>query len=134
MKNLGEAFRFIIVGIAATIVHYTIYLLLNPHINTSIAYLVGYLISFVLNYLLSNYFTFKTNPTIKKGLGFIFCHAVNCSLHFILFNIFLVLGVPKAFAPIPVYLIVVPVNFFLVRMVIKSSYSKKPWGGCHQNI
>jgi predicted histidine transporter YuiF (NhaC family) len=46
-------------------------------------------------------------------------HGVNYVLHMILLNIFLRIGIPSSFAPIPVYCIAVPVNFLLVRTVFR---------------
>ena len=40
-------------------------------------------------------------------------------LHMILLNIFLYMGFTKAWAPVPVFAIVIPVNFLLVRFVFK---------------
>lgn len=112
--------RFVVVGIIATAIHYGVYLLLNNWINVNIAYTLGYIISFVCNFFLSNYFTFKTKPTLKKSVGFTFSHATNYIMHMILLNIMLYVGVPKQFAPIPVLCIVVPMNFLLVRFFLKN--------------
>lgn len=114
-----EFFRFIIVGVLATALHYGIYLLLLSFIQNWIAYSLGYAISFIFNFFLSNYFTFKTRPTIKKGFGFGFSHLINYLLHIVLLFIFLQIGIPEQFAPIPVFAIAVPVNFILVRFFLK---------------
>ena len=119
--TLREAIRFCIVGVLATIVHYGIYLLLKGVINVSVAYTIGYVISFIVNFVLTNVYTFKTQATAKKGIGFVICHVINYLLHIGLLNVFIWLGVPSSLAPIPVYCIVVPVNFLLVRKVVKTS-------------
>lgn len=119
--TLREAIRFCIVGVLATIVHYGIYLLLNGVINVSVAYTIGYVISFIGNFVLTNVYTFKTQATAKKGIGFVICHVINYLLHIGLLNVFIWLGVPSSLAPIPVYCIVVPVNFLLVRKVVKTN-------------
>lgn len=118
--NVGVAIRFVGVGALATVIHYGLYLLLNPYIKTNIAYTIGYLVSFVCNFFLSNYFTFKTKPTTKKGIGFAFSHIINYILHIVLLNTFLWLGISKTLAPIPVFIIVIPINFLLVRFFLKS--------------
>lgn len=119
--NLREAIRFCIVGVLATIVHYGIYLLLKGVINVSVAYTIGYVISFIGNFVLTNVYTFKTQATAKKGIGFVICHVINYLLHIGLLNVFIWMGVPSSLAPIPVYCIVVPVNFLLVRKVVKTN-------------
>ena len=75
--TLREAIRFCIVGVLATIVHYGIYLLLKGVINVSVAYTIGYVISFIGNFVLTNVYTFKTQATAKKGIGFVICHVIN---------------------------------------------------------
>lgn len=119
--TLREAIRFCIVGVLATIVHYGIYLLLKGVINVSLAYTIGYVISFIGNFVLTNVYTFKTQATAKKGIGFVICHVINYLLHIGLLNVFIWMGVPSSLAPIPVYCIVVPVNFLLVRKVVKTN-------------
>lgn len=79
----------------------------------------GYILSFIANYYLSKYFTFKTNPDIKKGIGFTISHAINYGLHIILFNGFIRAGISQSLAPLFVYAIVIPVNFMLVRLALK---------------
>lgn len=118
-QSLYEIIRFGIVGIIATIIHYGIYLGLNFIIPSWIAYSIGYGISFLGNFYLSNKFTFKTKPTIKKGVGFGLSHFINYLLQVILLSIFIQLGIPDKYAPIPVFCIAVPVNFLMVRFVLK---------------
>lgn len=119
-QNFYEIIRFGIVGVIATIIHYGIYLALNLIIVSWIAYSIGYGISFLCNFYLSNKFTFKTKPTIKKGIGFGLSHFINYLLQVILLGIFIKLGIPDNYAPLPVFCIAVPVNFLMVRFVLKS--------------
>jgi putative flippase GtrA len=118
--NIQEIIRFGIVGVIATIIHYEIYLVLNLIITSWIAYSIGYGISFLGNFYLSNRFTFKTKPTFKKGVGFGLSHFINYLLQVILLSIFIKLGMPDKYAPIPVFCIAVPINFLMVRFVLKS--------------
>ncbi len=115
-----EFIRFGIVGVLATGIHYGIYLLLNYIMVQWLAYSVGYGISFLCNFYLSSIFTFKSKASIKKGIGFGVSHIINYVLHIVLLTFFLKLGLSDEFAPIPVFLIVIPVNFLLVRFVFKS--------------
>lgn len=123
MQNLKikEFIRFGIVGCIATLVHYAVYVLLNLWMNTTIAYSIGYLISFIGNFYLSNKFTFKTQPTLKKGVGFGISHLINYLLQVALLNLFIWMGIREQYAPLPVYVIVIPINFLLVRFVLKSN-------------
>lgn len=122
MKNkqwIGEAVRFGIVGVGATALHYGIYYLLQQVINVNVAYTVGYAVSFVANFYATSYFTFGTSPSWKKLFGMGAAHGVNYLLHILLLNVFLWMGIPKVWAPFPVFAVVIPVNFLLVRFVFK---------------
>ncbi|MBR0038174.1 MAG: GtrA family protein [Bacteroidales bacterium] len=119
-ERFFELVRFAIVGVIATLVHYGLYLLLKRWINVSVSYTIGYALSFLMNFWLSNVFTFRTKPSMKKGVGFGVSHVINYLLHIALLNLFLWVGLPSNLAPIPVFLIVVPINFLLVRKVLKS--------------
>jgi len=120
-----EFIRFVVVGLIATGLHYGIYLLLIKAIHiegqlwTNIAYSLGYLISWFCNLWLTAHFTFRESVTVARGIGFAICHLINFGLHILFLNAFLHLGVPDTWAPIPVYCLVVPINFILVRTVFK---------------
>ena len=120
-----EFFRFCIVGVLATAIHYGVYLLL-VHLFpdkgdwwTNAAYTIGYLVGFVFNFILSAFFTFRERMTIGKGIGFSISNLVNYGLHILFLNLFLWVGIPDEWAPLPVYCLVVPINFLLVRFVFK---------------
>lgn len=124
-KKIHEFLRFCVVGVIATVVHYGLYLLLIHTFTvekawwTNVAYSLGYLSGFACNLWLSAHFTFKEEITVKRGIGFTISNIVNYGLHLLFLNLFLWIGLPEQVAPIPVYCIVVPINFFLVRYVFK---------------
>ena len=117
MEDIREFLRFCIVGIIATGIHYGIYMLLDIWLNVNIAYTIGYAVSLCCNLWLTAHFTFKKDVTVKRTGGFVLCHIINYALHIVLLNIFLWLGLSDALAPIPIYCIVIPVNFILVKTV-----------------
>ena len=121
-SRLMEFVRFGIVGIIATGLHYGIYLLLLSSLSTFIAYTIGYVISFGANFFLSTYFTFKTRPNLKRGIGFGVSHLINYALQILLLNFFMWLGITQQLAPIAVFVMVIPVNFLLVRTALKTKY------------
>ena len=108
----------------------------------TITYTLGYIISFVGNYIASLKWTFKTSGSVSKGAGFMFSHLVNYGMHVGLLNLFLLLGVGEFLVsalqfcapwlvelvpamgnaanllPLPVFAIVVPINFLLVRFFL----------------
>ncbi len=116
-----EFLRYVIVGIVATGIHYGIYVLLlmagDSLIWSNVAYSIGYILSFVANFYMTTYFTFRTTPSWKKLGGMVGAHLVNYALHILLLNLFILVGVPERIAPIPVFCIVIPVNFILLRFV-----------------
>ena len=115
----------------------------------TVTYSIGYAVSFIGNYILSLKWTFRTGGSVKKGLGFAFSHAVNYGMHIGLLNLFLYLGVGglmvrclqacvpwlvemfpilghgEDIVPFAVYVIVVPVNFLLVRFLLTHGDEKK---------
>jgi putative flippase GtrA len=119
-----EVCRFGIVGLLATAIHYGIYYLLLRYLGVNFAYVVGYLLSFVANFYMTAYFTFRSAPSWRKLVGMGGAHGINFLLHLALLNLFLWLGVPARWAPIPVFAIAIPVNFLLVRLVFKRKGTK----------
>lgn len=120
LRKYQEIIRFCIVGTLATGIHYGIYLLLNQFILVWLAYSIGYAISFVFNFYMTSVFTFREKATVRKGIGFVFSHLVNYLLHIFFLSLFIWVGVQENYAPILVYLIVIPINFLLVRFMFKS--------------
>lgn len=118
-RKIREFIRFGMVGVFATALHYGIYYLLQRFIEVNIAYTSGYLISLVANFYLTAYFTFGTRPSWKRAGGFGGAHLINYLLHMGLLNLFLWMGLPKVWAPLPVFAIAIPVNFVLVRFVFR---------------
>lgn len=114
-----EFIRFAFVGVLATAIHYLCYYLLLPVLPTNLAFTAGYLISFCFNFWLSARFTFRTSATAKRGVGFALSHLINYALQIVVLNVAIYLGVSEPLAPIPVYLVCIPVNFLLVRYVFK---------------
>ncbi len=118
-ETFFELFRFGIVGVVSTALHYAIYWVLQHWIEVNIAYTTGYLLSFLANYWLSAHFTFRKHVNVKNGIGFSGAHIVNYCLHIVLLNVFLWLGFSNELAPLGVFAIAIPVNFFLVRFVFR---------------
>lgn len=107
------------------------------------SYIFGYIVSFLANYIVTLKWTFKTEGSVKKGAGFAFSHAFNMGFQVVLLNVFAALGAgealvvlvrflfpwavacfpflgqPESLLPLPVYCIVVPTNFLMVRFFVK---------------
>jgi putative flippase GtrA len=118
-QSILEIIRFGIVGTTAMIIHYGIYYILLPFMNMNIAYTIGYFLSFLCNFVMSSYFTFKVKPSWKRLIRFAGSHGINYFVYLGLFNFFYWIGVSAELAPLPVYLIAVPISFLLVRFALK---------------
>ena len=116
-KTIGQLFRFGLVGIVATALHYGIYLGLRRWIGITAAFVVGYGISFIVNYFLTARFTFRKKTSVRTSLGFLCAHLINLTLQTGLLHCFIHFGVNSTWAPIPVYAIAIPINFLMVRFV-----------------
>ena len=114
-EKLKEAIRFCIVGGISTLLQYAIYYLLLPYMDERLALTVGYIISFCCNYVMTTRFTFRVNANAKNAGGFTLSHIVNWGLQVVSLSFFIWMGVPKEWAPIPMYMVCVPINFLLVR-------------------
>lgn len=117
--KLREMIRFGIVGVVATMIQYAVYYILLPYMDERVALTVGYIVSFCCNYIMTTRFTFQVKANIKNAGGFAFSHIINWALQVGSLSLFLWLGVPKEWAPIPMYMVCVPVNFLLVRFFVK---------------
>ena len=122
-NKLREFVRFCIVGVIAAGIHYLVYFLLQlidgGSVWLSIAYPIGYIVSLVCNFFLTTYFTFRSKVSVKKAAGFSFSHIVNYTLHMVLFNLFISLGINRLIAPILVLMIAVPTNFTILHFVYR---------------
>lgn len=114
-----EVLRFVVTGVISTAVTYCIYYLCLSFTNPTIAFLIGYAVAFVVNYILTVTFTFKVKATAKNGVGFIVSNVINFFLCELVLNMLIYFGVAKQWAPIPMYAICVPINFVIVRFVMK---------------
>lgn len=124
-ERTKEFVRFAIVGVIATGIHYGVYYLFEQIINVNVAYTIGYIVSWFANLYLTSRFTFKSELSIKKSVGFAFSHLVNYLLHMLFLNMFLAIGLSPEIASLFVFALVIPINFLLVRFVFKSKKFQK---------
>lgn len=114
--NMAQMARFVATGVVATVVQYVVYYVLLPLVSENIAFTIGFVVSFLCNFVMTTLFTFRVAFAWRRFLGFASSHAVNYLVQVSLFNLFLWLGVPPKWAPLPVYAVAVPVSFLLVRL------------------
>lgn len=129
-QTYGEIIRFGIVGLAATALQYGVYLLCLPLLArlfpamadnplATTANTVGYIISFVFNFIASTRYTFRVKANARRGAGFALSHVVNYLLQTATLNLFILLGLSKQVAMLPMFCVCVPINFLLVRFFLK---------------
>lgn len=118
-QQIGEVLRFAVVGIAATLVQYGIYWILIRWLSPTVAMTIGYVLSFTFNFVASTRYTFRVKASAKRGAGFVLSHAVNYMLQMLVLNAAIWIGIPKQWAPVPMFCVCVPVNFLLVRFFLK---------------
>lgn len=118
-EKLGEVVRFGVVGVAAVLIQYGVYLLLVLFMNHNISMTLGYIISFIFNFIASTHYTFRVKANAKRGAGFALSHVINYFMQIAMLNVFIWFGISKQIAPMPMFGICVPVNFLLVRFFLK---------------
>lgn len=117
--HFWRVFRFGIVGVLCTALHYGVYCLCLLVVNANVSYTAGYVVGLLCNYVLTTYFTFQSKATRGNVAGFVASHAVNYLMEMGLLNLFLWLGLSKLLAPIVVMGVAVPINFLLLNVVYK---------------
>jgi putative flippase GtrA len=117
-ERLQEMVRFGIVGVVATAIHYGVYYLLLTLLSPTLSYTIGYAVSFCCNYVMSSLFTFRVGMSVKKAASFGVSHVLNYLIGVGLLNLFIALGVDEEIAPLPVFVLVIPINYLLVRFAL----------------
>lgn len=125
--TFGAAVRFAIVGVAATAIHYGVYLgLMAAGLPYVWAYATGFILSLAFNLAATARYTFRTSLSARKGVLFVLCHLFNFGLHVALLHVYVkIADIDPRIAPIFVYLIAVPVNFLLVRAAMRDHTEKQ---------
>lgn len=119
IEKYGSFLRFCIVGGLATLIDACIYYLVKPFVNYQVAMVTGYMLSLVVNYLLTVFWTFKSKPTIKNGLGVLAAHLINCFIirAGLLFLFVKEMRINDNIAYIIMLCISIPLNFLMVKFV-----------------
>ncbi len=116
-QELGRIIRFGITGTLSTLLHYGAYLLALLWMNATLAYTVGYGVGLCLNYVMTTFFTFHKQPSKKNAAGFVASHIVNYLLEIGVLNAFIWFSVDERLAGILTLIVVVPINFLILRFV-----------------
>lgn len=116
-EELGRIIRFGITGSLASLIHYGAYLVALIWTSATIAYTIGYGVGLCVNYVLTTFFTFHKQPSKKNAAGFVASHILNYLLEIGILNLLIHFAVDERLAGILVLIVVVPINFLLLRFV-----------------
>lgn len=117
--RIMEIVRFVITGVVSTLVTYTAYYVCLFLLNPTLSFSIGYILAMIVNYLLTTSFTFKVKASAKNAAGFVISNIINYVLCTLFLNIFILIGISKELSPIPMYAICIPINFLIVRFIMK---------------
>lgn len=111
--------RYIVTGTVGTLIQYGIYYMLLNLMDARMAYTIATVFYILVTFLMTNYYTFKVKPTWSNSIGYLIQQGINYVMQISFLSLFLYIGIPKQLAPIPVYLIALPLNFFILRFIFK---------------
>ena len=116
-QELWRIVRFGITGTLSTLLHYGVYLLVLMWTVPAVAYTVGYGVGLCFNYVMTTFFTFRKAPSKRNAAGFVVSHVVNYLLELSVLYLFLWMGMDERLAGILTLIVVVPINFLILRFV-----------------
>lgn len=117
--RVKEIIRFGISGTTATVALYGTYLLLLRSLDPSLSYSLAFAVGVCVNYLMTTSFTFRVKRSVRNGLGFIACNAINYAVSMTLLHIFLSAGIPDSIAPVPTILLATASNYLITRAAMR---------------
>lgn len=117
VKDFWRLARFGVTGVISSLIHYAAYYVAIRWMGAATSYTIGYGVGLICNYFLTTFFTFQRHPSLNNLLGFVTSHIINYVMEIVFLELFLWLGAGELLAPIWVMLIVVPINFLLLRYV-----------------
>ena len=113
--------RFCISGATITGVLYGIYYgMLYAGYSLNASFTTGFVVSFICNFILTNYYTFRTPLDADNAIRFSICQGINYLMQCGLLNAFVWLGMPEKWALVPVWAIILPINFYMMRTLLRS--------------
>lgn len=121
-----EAARFIVVGIGVVFIGVAIYYLLYTFkVNHNISYATAYIVSTAFNFFASTLFTFKSRLTFGRAVTFSLSHVICLLVHITTLNVMIhYLKVPDTIAPLLVMIMMMPLNFTLIRFALLHDFER----------
>ncbi|MEU3466799.1 GtrA family protein [Streptomyces sp. NPDC006687] len=117
--QLGQVFRFALVGGVNTGTFFVIYLLLHPWMPYFAAYTLAFVLSMVGSFFMNTYFTYRTRPTWKKFLLFPLTNVTNYVIQSAgLYALVTWAGMDTKIAPLAAAVVAIPFTFLLSRKIL----------------
>ncbi|MFJ9644825.1 GtrA family protein [Streptomyces sp. NPDC101206] len=118
-EQLGQIFRFGLVGAVNTGTFFGIYLLLHPWMPYFLAYTLAFLLAMVGSFFMNTYFTYRTRPTWKKFLLFPLTNVTNYVIQSAgLYALVTWAGMDTRIAPLVAAVVAIPFTFLLSRKIL----------------
>jgi len=118
----GEFVRFLISGASTTLVSYALYLVLLRWLPYVAAYSIAYAAGIAWSYFANTLFVFRRSPSVARAALFPLVYLAQYLVGTVLLVILVgVLHVPKAFAPLAVIVLTLPLTYVLSRHVITAN-------------
>ncbi|MFF4320014.1 GtrA family protein [Streptomyces sp. NPDC001568] len=117
--QLGQIFRFALVGGVNTCTFFGCYLLLHPWMPYFAAYTLAFLLSMIGSFFMNTYFTYRTRPTWKKFLFFPLTNVTNYVIQSVgLYALVTWAGMDTRIAPLVAAVVAIPFTFLLSRKIL----------------
>ena len=118
--------RFVLAGGVNTGLTQLLYIALLVFMPYTLSYTLSYVAGIYISYYLNSRWVFREPMHWKKALQFPAVYLVQYGLGGVLLYILIErLGVPEFIAPVPVVFLLLPVTFFISRLIIKRPQRQK---------
>ncbi|MFI1281526.1 GtrA family protein [Streptomyces sp. NPDC020858] len=117
--QIGQIFRFALVGGVNTATFFGLYLLLHPWMPYFAAYSLAFALAMVGSFFMNTYFTYRTRPTWKKFLLFPLTNVTNYVIQSAgLYALVAWAGMDTRIAPLVAAVMAIPFTFLLSRKIL----------------
>ncbi|MFZ3470138.1 GtrA family protein [Streptomyces sp. 4.24] len=117
--QLGQIFRFALVGGVNTGTFFVLYLILHPFMPYFAAYTLAFVLAMVGSFFMNTYFTYRTRPTWKKFLLFPLTNITNYVIQSAgLYVLVTWAGLNTKIAPLVAAVLAIPFTYVLSRKIL----------------
>lgn len=115
-----EVLRFLVAGVINSVAAYLVYLLLLRAFSYPVAYTISYLFGICSGYYVNVKFVFLSRPQVSTALRYPVVYLIQYTLAIILLYLFVsVFGIDKAFAPLLILFLTVPITYSVSRYILR---------------